>query len=66
MPKLEPGDLIEYELDGYKFLGLVKTALPARRRGQPVLLEVDWCGLKPRLYPSNYIPEKYVRKVKDK
>ena len=64
-PQLAPGDLVEYNLDGYRFLGLVEKTLPAPRHGHPVLLEVKWCGLRPKIIPENYVHAKDVWKVRD-
>tara|TARA_Y100001973_G_C5143184_1_gene304015 strand:- start:744 stop:950 length:207 start_codon:yes stop_codon:yes gene_type:complete len=65
LPKLQPGDLVEYSLDGYKFLALVKATIPALRRGHPVMLAVEWCGLRPKIFPGDYVPAKDVWKVRD-
>ena len=66
MPKLKPGQLVEYDLHGHKFLGLVMSTSPATRRGMPVMTKVEWCGLHPKIFPEGYVPEKDLRKVKKK
>ena len=65
-PHLEPGELVQYERDGYEFLGLVVSTVPAPRRGMPILIKVDWCGLEPKIFPGNFVAEKHLRKVKNK
>ena len=62
-PKFKPGDLVYMTHDGYDFLGLVKSANWATKRGNPVNIEIEWCGLSPKIFPSNYVPQQYLRRV---
>jgi len=63
--KLAPGDLVAYSLDGYRFLALIKKTMPARGHGHPAVIKVKWCGLRPKIFPADYIPAKHVQKVRD-
>jgi hypothetical protein len=65
MPKLKPGDLVEYVPDP-NFLGLVQKAIPARRRGDPVIIKLRWCGIPPPKTESDYVDQKKLRLVKSK
>jgi len=64
MPKLQPGDLVELEVDNYCFLALVKKAVIARRRGESPMIQVEWCGLSPRIYPTDYLEERVLKLVR--
>jgi hypothetical protein len=63
-PKLRPGDLVELKSSDYRFLGLVKRASYARRRGESPMIYVEWCGLAPRIYPQQYVEESLLKIVK--
>ena len=43
-PKFKPGQLVEYGSGDYHLVGLVKSTQFARRRGNPVLVLVQWCN----------------------
>ena len=43
-PKFKPGQLGEYGSGDYHLVGLVKSTQFARRRGNPVLVLVQWCN----------------------
>jgi len=43
-PKFKPGQLVKYNHPANKLVGLVKSTQFARRRGDPVLVLVQWCG----------------------
>ena len=43
-PKLKPGQLVKYNHPANPLVGLVKSTQFARRRGDPVLVLVHWCG----------------------
>ena len=43
-PKFKPGQLVKYGHPDHDFVGLVKSTQFARRRGDPVLVLVQWCG----------------------
>ena len=43
-PKFKPGQLVEYSSGDYHLVGLVKSTQFARRRGNPVLVLVQWCN----------------------
>jgi len=63
MPKLKPGDLVEFTLSDYRFLALVKRTVIARRRGESPMIHVEWCGLAPRLYPKDYLEENMLKLI---
>ena len=66
METIAPGDLVEYSLDGYRFLGLVKETLPAPRLNQPVMFRVEWCCLHPKIFPRDHVCERDLWKVRDR
>ena len=43
-PKFKPGQLVEYDHPANPLVGLVKSTQFARRRGNPVLVLVQWCN----------------------
>ena len=43
-PKFKPGQLVRYGNPANALVGLVKSTQFARRRGDPVLVLVQWCG----------------------
>ena len=43
-PKLKPGQLVKYNHPANPLVGLVKSTQFARRRGDPVVVLVQWCG----------------------
>ena len=43
-PKFKPGHLVKYNHPANSIVGLVKSTQFARRRGDPVLVLVQWCG----------------------
>ena len=43
-PKFKPGQLVKYNHPANPLVGLVKSTQFARRRGDPVLVFVQWCG----------------------
>ena len=43
-PKFKPGQLVKYNHPANPLVGLVKSTQFARRRGDPVLVLVHWCG----------------------
>jgi hypothetical protein len=44
MPKFKPGQLVKYNHPANPLVGLVKSTQIARRRGDPVVVLVQWCG----------------------
>ena len=44
IPKLKPGQLVKYNHPANSIVGLVKSTQFARRRGDPVVVLVQWCG----------------------
>ena len=44
MPKFKPGQLVKYNHPANPLVGLVKSTQIARRRGDPVLVLVQWCN----------------------
>ena len=43
-PKFKPGQLVKYNHPANPLVGLVKSTQFARRRGDPVMVLVQWCG----------------------
>ena len=43
-PEFKPGQLVKYGHPDHDFVGLVKSTQFARRRGEPALVLVQWCG----------------------
>ena len=43
-PKFKPGQLVKYNHPANPLVGLFKSTQFARRRGEPALLLVQWCG----------------------
>tara|TARA_R100001079_G_scaffold92472_1_gene55114 strand:- start:296 stop:499 length:204 start_codon:yes stop_codon:yes gene_type:complete len=43
-PKFKPGQLVKYNHPANPLVGLVKSTQFARRRGDPVVVLVQWCG----------------------
>ena len=43
-PKFKPGQLVRYSQGLHDLVGLVKSTQFARRRGNPVLVLVQWCN----------------------
>jgi hypothetical protein len=43
-PKFKPGQLVKYNHPANPLVGLVKSTQFARRRGEPALVLVQWCG----------------------
>ena len=43
-PKFKPGQLVKYNHPANSIVGLVKSTQFARRRGDPVVVLVQWCG----------------------
>jgi hypothetical protein len=43
-PKFKPGQLVKYDHPANPLVGLVKSTQFARRRGNPVLVLVQWCN----------------------
>ena len=43
-PRFKPGQLVKYNHPANPLVGLVKSTQFARRRGDPVLVLVHWCG----------------------
>ena len=44
MPKFRPGQLVSLSHSNLDMVGLVKSTQFARRRGDPVMVLVQWCG----------------------
>ena len=44
MSKFKPGQLVKYNHPANPLVGLVKSTQFARRRGDPVVVLVQWCG----------------------
>ena len=42
--KFKPGQLVKYNHPANPLVGLVKSTQFARRRGDPVVVLVQWCG----------------------
>ena len=43
-PKFKPGQLVKYNHPANPLVGLVKSTQFARRRGEPVVVLVQWCN----------------------
>jgi hypothetical protein len=43
-PKFKPGQLVKFDHPANPLVGLVKSTQFARRRGNPVLVLVQWCN----------------------
>ena len=43
-PKFKPGQLVKYDHPSNPLVGLVKSTQFARRRGDPVVVLVQWCN----------------------
>ena len=43
-PKFKPGQLVKFDHPANPLIGLVKSTQFARRRGNPVLVLVQWCN----------------------
>ena len=43
-PKFKPGQLVKFDHPANPTIGLVKSTRFARRRGDPVVVLVQWCG----------------------
>ena len=43
-PKFKPGQLVKYDHPANPLVGLIKSTQFARRRGNPVLVLVQWCN----------------------
>ena len=43
-PKFKPAQLVKYNHPANPLVGLVKSTQFARRRGDPVVVLVQWCG----------------------
>jgi len=44
IPKFKPGQLVKYNHPANSLVGWVKSTQFARRRGDPVVVLVQWCG----------------------
>ena len=62
-PKLKPGQLVKYNHPANPLVGLVKSTQFARRRGDPVLVLVQWCGKHRQ--QEEYIFQKDLKLVED-
>ena len=43
-PKFKPGQLVKFDHHANPLVGLVKSTQFSRRRGDPVVVLVQWCG----------------------
>jgi|TARA_E500000305_G_scaffold109366_1_gene114172 hypothetical protein len=43
-PKFKPGQLVKFDHPANPLVGLVKSTQFSRRRGDPVVVLVQWCG----------------------
>jgi hypothetical protein len=57
MPKFKPGQLVYLTNGVDRLLGLVKSTSMARRRGEPPLVLVEWCGDVSPYKKVEYIPQ---------
>ena len=62
-PKFKPGQLVKYNHPANPLVGLVKSTQFARRRGDPVLVLVHWCGKYRQ--QEEYIFQKDLKLVED-
>ena len=62
-PKFKPGQLVQYGSAANALVGLVKSTQFARRRGDPVVVLVQWCGKYRNR--EEYIPQSELRLVED-
>ena len=62
-PKFKPGQLVKYNHPANSLVGLVKSTQFARRRGDPVLVLVQWCGKYRQ--QEEYIFQKDLKLVED-
>ena len=60
-PKFKPGQLVQYGNPANALVGLVKSTQFARRRGEPALVLVQWCGKYRQ--QEEYIPQSELKLV---
>jgi len=64
MPKIQAGQLVETTIGAERYVGLVKSSMPALRRGLPPMVLVQWCGRCPRDYAEEHVEESLLRIIK--
>jgi len=61
-PKFKPGQLVKFDHPANPLVGLVKSTRLARRRGDPVVVLVQWCNDQ---NTEEYIFQKDLKLVED-
>ena len=61
-PKFKPGQLVKFDHHANPLVGLVKSTRLARRRGDPVVVLVQWCNDQ---NTEEYIFQKDLKLVED-
>ena len=61
-PKFKPGQLVKFDHPANPLIGLVKSTQFARRRGNPVLVLVQWCNER---NTEEYIFQRDLKLVED-
>ena len=61
-PKFKPGQLVKFDHPANPLIGLVKSTKFARRRGNPVLVLVQWCNER---NTEEYIFQRDLKLVED-
>ena len=61
-PKFKPGQLVKFDHPANPLIGLVKSTQFARRRGDPVLVLVQWCNER---NTEEYIFQRDLKLVED-
>ena len=61
-PKFKPGQLVKFDHAANPLIGLVKSTQFARRRGNPVLVLVQWCNER---NTEEYIFQRDLKLVED-
>ena len=61
-PKFKPGQLVKFDHPANPTIGLVKSTRFARRRGDPVVVLVQWCNHR---NTEEYIFQRDLKLVED-
>jgi|TARA_R100000900_G_scaffold109588_1_gene85190 hypothetical protein len=61
-PKFKPGQLVKFDHPANPLVGLVKSTQFSRRRGDPVVVLVQWCNKR---QTEEYIFQRDLKLVED-